>query len=130
VAALRLVSEHAPPERERLAGLARLAGGYLLERELFLSGPAPRGWLAFAHPCLDRSDLLEVLVPLARLGWTPAPAILAGLLSVLARQDSQGRWAQQIATPFGERAGQPGRWVTLKALVVLSAFGEALAGRG
>lgn len=132
VAALRLVSEHASPERERLAGLARRAAAYLLEQGLFLAGPAPRGWLVLAHPCLDRTDLLEALVPLARLGWTPEPAILAALLAVLARQDSQGRWAQQTATPFGEPAGQPGRWVTLKALVVLSAFGEALglAARG
>jgi hypothetical protein len=130
IATLRLVSEHAPPERDRLAGLARRAGGYLLERGLFLSGPAPRGWLVFAHPCLDRTDLLEALVPLARLGWTPEPAILAALLAVLARQDSQGRWAQQATTPFGEPSGQPGRWITLKALVVLSAFGEALAARG
>ncbi|HPS77102.1 MAG TPA: hypothetical protein PLS53_03000 [Thermoanaerobaculaceae bacterium] len=127
VAALRLVSEHAPAERGRLAGLARLAGGYLVERGMFLEGQAPRGWMSFAHPCLDRTDLLEALVPLARLGWTPEPAILAALLAVLARQDSQGRWIQQVATPFGEPAGQAGRWVTLKALVVLSAFGEALA---
>lgn len=132
VATLRLVSEHAPQERVRLADLARRAGGYLLERGLFLSAPAPRGWLAFAHPCVDRVDLLEALVPLARLGWAGEPAILTALLAVLARQDSGGRWTQQVATPFGEPSGQPGRWVTLKALVVLSAFGEALgaAARG
>lgn len=131
VAVLRLVSEHGASERGRLAALAARAGRLLLDRELFLHGQGPRGWLAFAHPCLDRADLLEALVPLARLGWKPEPSILAGLLAVLARQDGQGRWAQQLAAPFGEPAGQPGRWVTLKALVVLSAFGEALgASRG
>ncbi|HPW55542.1 MAG: hypothetical protein KA072_10245 [Thermoanaerobaculaceae bacterium] len=131
VAVLRLVSEHVPSERARLAPLAARAGSVLVERELFLHGSAPRGWFSFAHPCLDRADLLEALVPLARLGWPPEPAILAGLLAVLARQDGQGRWTQQLAAPFGEPAGQPGRWVTLKALVVLSVFGAALgAARG
>jgi hypothetical protein len=127
VAVLRLVSEHAPAERGRLEALARRAGRFLLDRGLFLAGPAPRGWMAFAHPCLERVDLLETLVPFARLGWAPEPAVLNGLLAVLARQDGQGRWMQQVAAGFGEPAGQPGRWVTLKALVVLSAFGDALA---
>lgn len=126
VAVLRLVAEHGPGDRGRLAGLAARAAGFLLARGLFLGRLAPRGWLAFAHPCLDRVDLLEALVPLGRLGWEPRPAVLEGLLAVLARQDSQGRWAQQVAVPFGEPARLPGRWVTLKALVVLSAFGEAL----
>ncbi|HPC82101.1 MAG TPA: hypothetical protein P5234_01765 [Thermoanaerobaculaceae bacterium] len=126
VATLRLVSEHAPAERGRLAPLATRAGRFLVDRGLHLHGPAPRGWLAFAHPCLDRADLLEALVPLARLGWEPEPAILAALLAVLARQDPLGRWTQHVAAPFGEPAGRPGRWVTLKALVVLSAFGGAL----
>lgn len=130
VAVLRLVSEHAVGERGRLAGLAARAAQFLLERELFLQGSSPRGWLTFAHPCLERADLLEALVPLARLGWKPEPAILAGLLAVLARQDGLGRWRQQVAAPFGEPAGQPGRWVTLKALVVLSAFGAALGAGG
>lgn len=126
-AVLRLVSEHVVGERGRLAALAERAGRFLLDRELYLRGQGPRGWLVFAHPCLDRADLLEALVALARLGWKPEPAILTALLAVLARQDGQGRWAQQFAAPFGEPAGQPGRWATLKALVVLSSFGEALA---
>jgi hypothetical protein len=130
VSVLRLISEHGPSERVRLAPLGARAARFLLDRGLHLGRAAPRGWLAFAHPCLDRVDLLEAMVPLARLGWAPEPPILEGLLAILARQDSQGRWAQQAAVPFGEPARAPGRWVTLKALVVLSAFGEALAGGG
>ncbi|HUK12237.1 MAG TPA: prenyltransferase/squalene oxidase repeat-containing protein [Thermoanaerobaculaceae bacterium] len=131
VAALRLVAAVPPVERASLAALARRAGQWLLGAGLWLDGDEPRGWRSFAHPCLARTDLLDALRAFARLGWAPDPPILTALLAVLARQDGGGRWSAQQRAPFGEPAGEPSRWVTLKALVAVAAYGDSLAvGRG
>ncbi len=127
VATLRFVAELAPAERAPLAGLGRRASRALLDRGLWLEGTGPKGWWSFSHPNLGRSDLLDALWALARTGCEPEPAIHSALLGVLARQDAAGRWAQQVAAPFGEPAGEPSRWVTLKALVAVAAYGESLA---
>jgi hypothetical protein len=127
VAALRFLAELTPEERAPLAGMAKRAAGALMEAGLWLEGNAPRGWWAFAHPNLGRTDLLDALFVLARNGWPAEPRILRALLGVLARQDGSGRWSQQQAVPFGEPAGEPSRWVTLKALVSVAGYGEALA---
>jgi hypothetical protein len=126
VAVLRFVAELPPAERTQVGKLSTRAARGLLERGLFLEGNAPRGWWAFAHPTLGRTDLLDALSALARLSWPSEPPILAALLGVLARQDGSGRWAPQQSAPFGEPAGQPSRWLTLKALVAVASYGEAL----
>ena len=128
VALLRFVGELPPSERSQVASLARRAGHALVERGLFLEGNAPRGWRTFAHPTLGRTDLLDALAALARLGWPAEPPLLEALLGVLGRQDSGGRWSPQQAAPFGETVGQPSRWLTLKALVAVAAYGDALGG--
>ncbi len=122
-AVLRLVVEHPPEERRNLAALSRRAAGWLLGNGLFLAGPAPRGWLSFGSPSLHRSDLLEALAGLASVGWPQEATVAAALQAVLARQDQEGRWAQQQRLPAGEAFGAPSRWVTLKALIVLEAYG-------
>ena len=127
VAALRFLSELAPAERAPLAGLQRRAAAALLEIPAWRGGDVPRGWWAFSHPSLGRTDLLDALAGLARSGHPAGPEVLGALLGVLARQDGSGRWVQQRAVPFGEAAGEPSRWVTLKALVTLAAYGDALA---
>jgi hypothetical protein len=126
VAVLRFVGELPPTERSQVGRLSRRAGRGLLERGLFLEGNGPRGWWAFAHPTLGRTDLLDALSALARLTWPAEPPILAALLGVLARQDGSGRWAPRQSAPFGEPAGQPTRWLSLKALVAVASYGEAL----
>ncbi|MGD1148362.1 MAG: prenyltransferase/squalene oxidase repeat-containing protein [Thermoanaerobaculaceae bacterium] len=127
VGALRFLGELAPADRTPLAGMAKRAARVLLDRGLWLEGDAPRGWWAFSHPNLGRSDLLDALWSLARVEWPAEPTILNALLGVLARQDSLGRWLQQQAAPFGEPAGEPSRWITLKALVTIAAYGDSLA---
>ncbi|MDD5563144.1 MAG: terpene cyclase/mutase family protein [Thermoanaerobaculaceae bacterium] len=127
VAALRFLAELAPAERAPLASVAERAAGFLLGAGLWVDGSGPRGWWTFAHPNLGRTDLLDALFLLARSGRRADPAVLRALLGVLARQDGSGRWLQQQAAPFGEPVGEPSRWVTLKALVSVAAYGDALA---
>jgi hypothetical protein len=126
VALLRFVGELPPSERSQVSRLSKRAGQGLVERGLFLEGNAPRGWWTFAHPTLGRTDLLDALSALARLGWPAEPPVLAALLGVLGRQDGGGRWAPQQTAPFGGAVGQPSRWLTLKALVAVAAYGDAL----
>ena len=130
VAALRFVAELPPPERVPLSAMAGRATRCLVRNGLWLEGAGPRGWRAFAHPNLGRTDMLDALWALARAGCPPEPVLQSALLAVLARQDGAGRWAQQQPAPFGEPAGAPSRWVTLKALVTVAAYGESLAARG
>jgi len=114
-----------------LRRLEERAGRWLLDAGLFLEGGEPRGWRTFSHPCLARTDLLDALWALARLGWPAEPLILEALLAVLARQDAGGRWAVGCHAPFGEPPGTPSRWVTLKALVAVATYGDSLEiGRG
>ena len=127
VAALRFLAELTAAERAPLASVADRAAGFLLGAGLWVDGSGPRGWWTFAHPNLGRTDLLDALFLLARNGRRADPPVLRALLGVLARQDGGGRWLQQQAAPFGEPAGEPSRWVTLKALVSVAAYGDALA---
>ena len=126
VAVLRLVAEAPAEERRPLHVLLQRAAGWLLGRGLLLDGPSPVGWQTFSHPNLARVDLLDALAAFARLRWPAEPGIHRALEAVLAAQDSQGRWRQQHRTPFGEPPGGPSRWVTLKALQALAAYGDEL----
>jgi hypothetical protein len=127
VAVLRVVGHHPPEERSALMTLADRAAGWLEQRGFFCTGPAPHGWWELAHPCLYRVDALDALAALAKLGRRPSAGVLAALLGLLARQDTRGRWEQQVQVPFGEPSGKPSRWVTLKAVTTLATFGPALA---
>jgi hypothetical protein len=60
------------------------------------------------------------------MGWKAEPLILAALQSVLARQDGNGCWTPKQAAPFGEPVGQPSRWLTLRALVAVAAYGDSI----
>ena len=120
VAGLRLVGELAPGERGRLAVL-RQAGGDSLAA-LLGRGSTPERWWRFSHPCLGRTDALDVAYSLARVAW-PAGEVTAALArGILVRQDGEGRWWSGRRAPFGEDEPHPSRWLTLKALVVLAAY--------
>jgi hypothetical protein len=75
---------------------------------------------------LGRTDLIDALAALALLRRPLAPPIAAALAVVLARQEADGRWLQRAAVPFGEPRGEPSRWVTLKAMVAVAAWGDRL----
>jgi hypothetical protein len=131
VAVLRLVGDTPVVERRPLEVLRQHAATWLVGLGLFLSGTAPAGWWSCAHPCLGRTDFLDAMAALARSGWPAGPALHAAMRRGLERQTGDGRWLQRGSVPFGERSGEPSRWLTLKALVALAAYhGEAAADSG
>jgi hypothetical protein len=132
VAVLRLVGDTPATERRPLDPLRQRAAAWLVGLGLFLSGPAPAGWLSCAHPCLGRTDLIDALAALARSGWPAGRTMEEAIAKLLERQAPDGRWLQRGRVPFGETYGEPSRWVTLKALVALAAYhgdGEGASGR-
>jgi hypothetical protein len=86
----------------------------------------PNGsWFRLGFPSGYVTDVLQVLEALAELGFAGDPRLANALTWLLAKRDPSGRWRNEYAyngktwTDF-ERQGQPSRWVTLRALSVLS----------
>ena len=108
---------------------------YLLDRQLFkrLSTGEPitvdrkRGndWTQFAFPTWWHYDILRGLDYLRAAGVTPDERVADAIEIVRSKQQPDGRWLLDIEHPgtapidFGETAGEPSRWITLRALRVL-----------
>jgi hypothetical protein len=108
---------------------------YLLDRQLYkrLSTGEPitvdrkRGndWTQFAFPTWWHYDILRGLDYLREGGVTPDERVAAAIEIVRSKQQLDGRWLLDIEHPgtapidFGETAGEPSRWITLRALRVL-----------
>lgn len=129
VGVLRLGAELSASERSRLLPATERAARWLLGQGLLLRPGAPRGWLRFGHPGMARTDLLDALAALARLEWPLTEEVLAGVGEMLQHQGRDGCWRSGVAAPFGEPQGEPSRWLTLKALVVLGAWGDSVERR-
>ncbi|HNB53635.1 MAG TPA: hypothetical protein PK530_16925, partial [Anaerolineales bacterium] len=121
---------------------ARLRGQeYLLERHLFRrksSGEAIAqdrksgvAWMQFAFPTWWHYDILRGLEYLRRAGVTPDARMAEAIEMVEAKRGADGRWALDVQYPgvmpveFGERVGDPSRWITLRALRVLKWYSIA-----
>ena len=80
------------------------------------------------HPCLARTDEVELLWALARAGVPLEPVMVRALKRVQQRQMDGGRWRRDVpvpkslAVPVGFAPGSPSRWVTLKSVVALMAY--------
>jgi hypothetical protein len=98
-------------------------------------------WFRLGFPSGYVTDVLQVLEALADLGLADDPRLANAFAWLLAKRDPSGRWRNEYAyngktwTDF-ERQGQPSKWVTLRALSVLSrarrpsaVLGHAPAGR-
>ncbi len=86
------------------------------------------GWKRFGYPLSYNSDALEALWALAAVGEERPAAYEPALDLVRASADSRGRWA--LRNTFNgkmladiEVKGEPSKWVTLRALRTLQAFG-------
>jgi hypothetical protein len=85
-----------------------------------------RAWFKLGFPMLYSSDILEVLEVLTRLGDGADSRLQAIWQLVLDKQDAEGRWLMESAHDGKkwveiEEKGQPGKWVTLRALRALKA---------
>jgi len=113
------------PSAERSEFRAR----FLAEHEPLAYGPKP-GWLRLGYPLSYNSDALEALWALAHIGERWQPEYNEALEVVRAAADTQCRWTLKT-THNGkmladvETKGQPSKWLTLRALQVLTRFGAA-----
>jgi hypothetical protein len=86
-------------------------------------------WFSFGFPLGYHSDILETVDVLAQLGHGADRRLGTAIEFILSKQDSQGRWPREQALDktwarFGEK-GRPSKWVTLRALTMLSRLPEA-----
>ncbi len=82
------------------------------------------GWLKFGFPLMYQTDALEILDILLSL-HVRDNRMEEALQIVLNKRDEQGRWrlenayfSERMLAPFGV-AGEPNKWITLRALRVL-----------
>ncbi len=101
---------------------------YLAEHGPLEYGDKP-GWRRFGYPLSYNSDALEALSALAGVGETRRPEYEAALALVESAADKDMRWT--LRNTFNgrmladiERRGEPSKWLTLRALQVLKAFGD------
>jgi hypothetical protein len=112
-----------------IAAARRRGEEYLLERNLFqrrstgeIASPA---FLTFAFPPRYEYDVLRALDYFRAAGARPDARMTDAMAIVKQRQQPDGRWlldrthAEAIAVPLGESAGEPSRWITLRALRVI-----------
>lgn len=81
-------------------------------------------WFSLGFPLAYASDILEAADVLAQLHYGGDQRLRGAIEFVLARQDEDGRWSlehpvDRTWTKFGTK-GQPSKWVTLRALRLLS----------
>jgi hypothetical protein len=102
---------------------------FLAEHAPLTYGPKP-GWLRFGYPLSYNSDALEALHALALHGEPARPEYEPALEAVRSAADAESRWT--LRTTFNgkmrsdvEEKGQPSRWLTYRALVVLAHYTTA-----
>lgn len=88
------------------------------------------GWLRFGYPLSYNSDVLEALAALAAIGEPARPEYADAVTLVHDAADSHMRWKLRNTLNgkmFGdvEVKGEPSRWLTLRALLVLEHFGAS-----
>jgi hypothetical protein len=116
------------PEPETVASRRR-GEEYLLERGLFrrrsTGEVANPEFLQFAFPTRYHYDVLRALDYFRDAGARPDARIADAIDLVEERRQPDGRWLldraydEALAFPFDEKAGEPSRWVSLRALRVL-----------
>ncbi len=122
---------------------AARAGGeaFLLERDLFrrrsTGAPADPKFLSFTHPGRWHYGVLRALdyfrAAALHAGTRPDPRLAPAIEHLRARRGANGRWPLdwqprgRVWFEMEDGAGQPSRWITLRALRVLT-WWEADAG--
>ncbi|HEX7975729.1 MAG TPA: hypothetical protein VF498_15065 [Anaerolineales bacterium] len=87
-------------------------------------------WFKFGFPLSYWSDVLETAGVLAAAGYGGDPRLVNAIRFILGKQDAQGRWKLENTLNEKmwadiEQRGRPSKWVTLRALRVLTKIGMA-----
>jgi hypothetical protein len=120
----------APDVTGRIAAARRRGEEYLLERRLFrrrsTGEVANPEFLELAFPPRYHYDVLRGLDYFRNADAEPDARISEAVHFIESRRQSDGRWLldraydEALGLRFGESAGEPSRWNTLRALRVLS----------
>jgi hypothetical protein len=121
--------ERAVGSAPEIAAARRRGEEYLLERGLFrrrstgeVANPA---FLELAFPPRYHYDILRAVDYFRDADVQPDARMSDAVHLIESRRQADGRWLleraydEALALPFGESVGEPGRWITLRALRVL-----------
>jgi hypothetical protein len=120
-----------------VAAAARLTVEFLLSRDpadadypMGYADTPSRSWFQFGYPLGYVADVLQNLEALVALGAAGDPRLENALRLVASRQDAVGRWSMTYSYNGKmwsdvETKAAPSKWVTLRALRVLSAASSA-----
>jgi hypothetical protein len=127
--------ERANPESDEVATARVRAEEYLLERRLLRrlsDGVIPQHrWLSVAFPDSWSYDVVRVLDYYRRARAQPDERMADAIGIVESKRGTNGRWPldtlhhDELPVDLGETAGQPSRWITLRALRILKWAGRA-----
>jgi len=132
VKALKALAEIPAEKRSKAVNAASADGAeyglmhHGFKRSHDLSKVSKSEWLHFSFPTMWRTDVLEILEILTKLGYRDE-RMREAVEVLLSKQDGQGQWAQEDT--FGgryivnvEKKGKPSKWLTLKALMPRKAY--------
>jgi hypothetical protein len=121
--------ERAVGSAPEIAAARRRGEDYLLKRALFrrlsTDEVANPEFLELAFPPRYHYDILRALDYFRATDAQPDPRIAEAARVIESKRQADGRWLldraydEALALPFGESAGEPSRWNTLRALRVL-----------
>ena len=124
-----LAYERAVGSAPEIAAARRRGEEYLLARGLFrrrsTGDVVDPAFVALSFPCRYHYDILRGLDYLWDAGVTPDERVDDAVRIVEGKRHADGTWLldgahdDALALPFHERAGEPSRWNTLRALRVL-----------
>ena len=127
--------ERAVGSAPEIAAVRRRGEEYLLKRALFrrlstgeVANPA---FLELAFPPRYHYDILRALDYFRAAGVEPDVRMSDAVHFIASKQQGDGRWLLDraydaaLAVPFGESAGEPSRWNTLRSLRVLRWHGKS-----
>ena len=118
-------------ETTRVKKATAMAVEFLFNRDLAKAdypntGRVSGEWFRFGFPLSYTSDVLETLLALTDTGVGDDPRLKNAVDLVLSKQDADGRWAMKHSLNGNgmwtniEVKGKPSKWITLRALRVLS----------
>ena len=129
VKALKALAEIPAEKRtEAVNEMIKKGAEYLLIHHLYKSSHDPsliakRFWVNFGFPTLWKTDALEMLCVLVKLGYRDE-RLQDAINLVISKQDEQGRWKMEKSWNSRllvslEKDNKPSKWVTLQALKTL-----------